>query len=108
MVGMPFWENEAPSDPKRPSARSSTFKLWSRSSARSSRRTTAANPSPVHSGTLNKAREVGRSDHIEVDIQRDVPTHLLGQGCHMVAGADEAALLCAPECEAHATARLGR
>src|SRR5262249_6672708 len=60
------------------------------------------------SGTLNKAREVRRADHIEVDIQRDVPTHLLGQGCHMVAGADEAALLCAPECEADTTAGLGR
>src|SRR5262249_7452066 len=28
--------------------------------------------------------------------------------CHMVAGADEAALLCAPECEADTTAGLGR
>src|SRR4029453_19538385 len=62
------------------------------------------------SGTLNKAREVGRGDHIEVDVQRDVPMRLLGQGCHMVAGADEGALLCAPECEstADATAVFGR
>src|SRR5262249_40679960 len=59
-------------------------------------------------GALNKAREVGRADHIEIDIQRNVPTHLLGQGCHMVAGADEAALRCPPECEADASAGLGR
>jgi hypothetical protein len=68
MVGMPFWENEAPSDPKRPSARSSTLKLCSRNSARSSRRSITC-----RSGTLNKARKVGRGDHIEVDVQRDVP-----------------------------------
>src|SRR5262249_2453010 len=60
------------------------------------------------SGTLNKAHEVGRGDHIKIDIQRDVPTHLLGQGCQMVAGADEAALLGAPECQAHPSARLAR
>src|SRR5262249_28323639 len=60
------------------------------------------------SGTLNEARKVGRADHIEVDIQRDVPTHFLGQGFHMVAGADKAALLCAPECEAQVTAGFGR
>jgi hypothetical protein len=60
------------------------------------------------SRTLNEAREVGRADHVEIDIERDVTTHLLGQGSHVVAGADEAALLCAPECEAHATAGLRR
>src|SRR5262245_45423551 len=60
------------------------------------------------SGTLKEARKVGRADHIEVDIQRDAPTLLLGQGSQMVTGADEAALLCAPECEAHASAGSGR
>src|SRR5262249_39802790 len=56
------------------------------------------------SGTLNKAREVRRADHIKIDIQPDVPTHRLGQGCHMVAGAEEAALPGAPEGEAAARA----
>jgi hypothetical protein len=46
-VGMPFWENGASSDPKRPAGRSSTLKLCSRKSASSSRRTMPANPSPV-------------------------------------------------------------
>src|SRR5258706_13227304 len=27
-------------------------------------------------GALNEAREVGRADHVEIDIERDVPTHL--------------------------------
>src|SRR5262245_36273356 len=61
-----------------------------------------------HSGSVNEAREVGRADHVEVDIERDVPAKLLGQGSHMMARADEAALLCTPECEAHAAAGLGR
>src|SRR5438876_10855099 len=61
-----------------------------------------------HSGSVNEAREVGRADHVEVDIERDAPANLLGQGSHMVARANEPALLCTPECEAHATASLGR
>src|SRR5262245_24748864 len=59
------------------------------------------------SRTLNESPEVWRADHVEVDIKCNVPTHLLGQGSHMAAGTDEAALLCAPECETHATAGLG-
>src|SRR5262245_37054571 len=61
-----------------------------------------------HSGSVNEAREVGRTDHVEIDIERDAPPNLLRQGSHMVARADEATLLCAPEREAHATASLGR
>src|SRR3954464_2572980 len=36
--------------------------------------------------TLNESREVGRADHVEVDIESDVPTHLLGQCAQMMAG----------------------
>src|SRR5262245_11390656 len=60
------------------------------------------------SGTLKEARKVGRADHTVVNLQRDALTLLLGQGSQMVAGADEAALFCAPECEAHAIAGFGR
>ena len=56
------------------------------------------------SRTLNESREVGRTDHVEVDIESDVPTHVLGQCAEMMAGADETALLCPPECEAYASA----
>src|SRR5260221_13679286 len=48
------------------------------------------------SGALNEAREVGRPDHVEIDMERDVPTPRLGQGSAAVARAKRAPLPCPP------------
>ena len=52
--------------------------------------------------TLDESREVGRAHHVEVDVEPNAAAFLLGQGPDMVARADEAALLGAPEREPQA------
>src|SRR5438094_989734 len=51
----------------------------------------------------NETGEIGRADHVEIDINRDLPALLLRQGGDVVARADQATFLCAPECKAHAS-----
>src|SRR5436309_1950944 len=60
------------------------------------------------SRALNKADEVGRADHVEIDVERNVTTFIFGQSVEMATRADEALLLCSPEDEAHASASSDR
>src|SRR5215813_8372009 len=57
---------------------------------------------------LNEAHEVGRADHVEIDVEHDVTTVIFGQTVDMLTRAHEALLLCSPEGETHATACSGR
>src|SRR5215510_3404425 len=60
------------------------------------------------SRALNEAHEVGRADHVEIDVEHDVTTVIFGQTVDMLTRAHEALLLCSPEGETHATACSGR
>src|SRR5215831_5377220 len=57
------------------------------------------------SRALNEAHEVGRADHVEIDVEHDVTTVIFGQTVDMLTRAHEALLLCSPEGETHATRR---
>src|SRR5262249_51771495 len=60
------------------------------------------------SRALNEAHEVGRADHVEIDVEHDVTTVIFGQTVDMLTRAHETLLLCSPEGETHATACSGR
>jgi len=49
------------------------------------------------SRALNEAHEVGRADHVEIDVEHDVTTLIFGQTVDMLTRAHEALLLCSPE-----------
>src|SRR5262249_19859015 len=62
----------------------------------------------LRSGAADETSEIGRADHVEIDIDSDRSALIVRQRVDVVARADQATLLRAPECEAHAPAVLCR
>src|SRR5262249_55893996 len=60
------------------------------------------------SRALNEAHEVGRADHVEIDVEHDVTTVIFGNTAAMLRRPHEALLLCSPEGETPGTACSGR